>query len=311
MITTERYNLYFASEWHDLRRLPGRSRELVFYVRTGPPATAIPGVAAGIGPAGIAEDLGWSGAEDVYAAVRDIQNAGYPLRVDFEHRVYWSPLEIPRQPPASPAAVRTWSRVWPQIEACAIKAEMREFIRSVCAPHLGAKINRDSFLPTDFDLLFPPVETPGQPPGSPLPSPLSRQDQDQGQVHKQVQGQEHEQCGAPGGASPQGVLLPGVEVGKAKKAKKPRATTIENDAWKPSEFAIAKCAQLGLDLEAQETKYRAHRLHKRWSVAKWDADFIAWLAQSAEWAKKSPTKTGSAVGHAMPKREHGIGEEGF
>lgn len=103
---------------------------LWLWLLTGPGTCIIPGVTYNIGPAGIAELIGWP-MEGFQKAFKEVIDQGM-IKVDFAAPLIFIPNAIKYNPPQSPNVIAGWRVAWEEIPECPLKATVLHTLRDFC-----------------------------------------------------------------------------------------------------------------------------------------------------------------------------------
>jgi hypothetical protein len=117
----------FVSMWDTYLRGTSATAQLVYLrLRTGPESSPIPGVVL-IGPAGLAEALGWTLAK-AKAALDELAAKGL-LVADRQARLVFIPRAAVEGAPDNPNHVTSWARYWTLVPECDLKSHIRSNLR--------------------------------------------------------------------------------------------------------------------------------------------------------------------------------------
>lgn len=127
-----RYRKIALKIWGDekfvsLSPMPPSAQGLWLFLLAYPAQDAIPGVYRA-GRASMAEQLGWE-VEDFDRCFQEIADLGMAV-ADWSAKLVWLPNAARFNPPESPNVVVWWSKAWPEIPECPMKARIYEALRA-------------------------------------------------------------------------------------------------------------------------------------------------------------------------------------
>lgn len=124
-----KYRRVSPAVWSDekfgaLSRPKPNAQTLWLYLLTCNQRTIIPGLIRDVGPATLAECLGWP-VKTLLHCWREIEAAGM-AQADWQARLIWQPNGIKHEPPENGNQVIGWRSAFDELPACALAAKVRE-----------------------------------------------------------------------------------------------------------------------------------------------------------------------------------------